>query len=140
VPIGLTFGARATKLALAAVGASSLGACAARSVYEGIPLDKGAAEPGLQDLAKRAKAGNRQARLELGKRFEDGRGVVRDVQRACAIFTRTPSGTARETWVYTPSTGAMEQYTRPGKANFAPDELALRAYRCREAQLRGSLP
>jgi hypothetical protein len=57
-----------------------LWACANGS-YGGIPLVSGAASVELQDLARRAQAGDKHAQLELGIRFEEGRGVPVDRKR-----------------------------------------------------------
>jgi hypothetical protein len=52
-------------------------ACAS-SNYMGISLAPGAAPTDVQHLAARAQAGDKQAQLELGERFEEGRGVPTD--------------------------------------------------------------
>jgi TPR repeat protein len=72
--------------ALAACAAALLCACAVSNTYAGIPLAAGAADAELQSLARRAQAGDKQARLELGVRYEEGRGVVRDLERAERLY------------------------------------------------------
>ena len=129
-------GARAACAAALLLGTVGLTGCASSS-YAGIPLAAGAADPELQRLARRAQAGNRQARLELGKRFEEGVGVERSRETACAVFTGKGPSAAREQWIYSPSAGKMEQYSRPGKAD-AWDELALQAYLCRASRHAGT--
>jgi TPR repeat protein len=64
----------------------ALGACAAPSSYMGISLEPGAAASDLQDLARRAQAGDKQAQLDLGITYEEGRGVGVDLKRAERLF------------------------------------------------------
>lgn len=101
---------RALGVGLLLCRASAIAGCS-RSVatYAGIPLAAGAANPQVQSLARRAQAGDKHAQLELGIRYEQGRGLPRDLERAAACTewprptkagrsgpTRRPSATARK--------------------------------------------
>ena len=83
----------------------TLQACAAPSSYMGISLVAGAADPELQQLAYRAQAGDKQAQLELGIRFEEGRGVPVDAKRAMGLYRMAASDSGGTMWVYTPPVG-----------------------------------
>lgn len=90
------------RLALSlAIGAIALGGCATSS-YAGVPLSPGAADADLQQLAYRARAGDKHAQLELGKRYEEGRGLHRHLGRAIRLYrlASTPSG--GQVWIYSP--------------------------------------
>lgn len=91
--------ALATCLAL-----SLTSACAARTSYMGISLRPGEAPADVQALAQRARGGDKQAQLELGIAFEEGREVFRDLGKARALY-RLASTDSRAVWVYTPSPG-----------------------------------
>jgi hypothetical protein len=67
----------------------------------GIPLASGAADPELQALARRAQSGDKQAQLELGIRYEEGRGVRTDYELAERLY-RTASGPSGPAFVYAP--------------------------------------
>src|SRR5688500_17875971 len=76
--------------------AVALSGCAANS-FMGIPLAERVAtaeQAGLQALAVRARAGNKQAQLELASRFERGEGVPMDRAKADRLMAmaRTPVG------------------------------------------------
>jgi hypothetical protein len=85
---------------LAAVPA--LGGCAAPTSYAGISLAPGAADAELQDLAQRARAGDKQALLELGIRYEEGRGVPVNLARAERFYALAAAGMPGTTHVYVP--------------------------------------
>lgn len=72
----------------------------------GIPLTGGADDPALQSLAQRAAAGDKQARLNLGIRYEEGRGVPVDLTRAESLYRSAASDDPQQNWVYTPPVGA----------------------------------
>jgi hypothetical protein len=72
------------------------GACAATS-YAGIPLAAGAADPELQALARRAQAGDGQAQLELGIRYEQGRGVPAQPALARSLYLSVVEGSRFQT-------------------------------------------
>lgn len=79
--------------------------CASGS-YAGIPLAEGAADPALQGLAHRARAGDKQAQLELGIRYEEGRGVPADRLRAAQLYRQAASaGDGGTLHIYSPPVG-----------------------------------
>lgn len=77
--------------------------CAAPSSYAGIGLQPGAAPAEVQDLARRARAGDKLAQLHLAIRFEDGQGVERDPSRAIALYKRAAADTGGTQMMYVPS-------------------------------------
>lgn len=101
------FGKRATALSLqrasvtiiAAFCSLTLGACASAS-YKGISFRQGGAETWLQNLAKRAQAGEKEAQLELGIRYEEGRGVPIDIDRARKLYSLAASASDGVKWIY----------------------------------------
>jgi TPR repeat protein len=82
--------------------AAGTAGCAGGS-YAGIPLAADAADPELQQLARRAQTGDKQAQLELGIRYEEGRGVLRDLDRAERLYRGAAAASGGRTWVYSPS-------------------------------------
>lgn len=62
-----------------------LGGCVSNT-YMGIPLTGDADDPELRSLAQRAAAGDKQAQLDLGIRYEEGRGVPVRVDRAKQLY------------------------------------------------------
>jgi hypothetical protein len=117
-----------------------LAACASTPTYAGIPLAPGAAEPELQKFARLALAGDASAQLELGKRFDEGRGVASDPARACVIYTADPGKRPDDLWIYNPISRSMDRYTPRRNVDSPTGELALRAYLCREAAAAASAP
>lgn len=91
---------------LATCAAALLGACAASTSYAGIPLAAGGADSDLQSLARRAQAGDKQAQLELGIRYEEGRGVEADPEAARRLYRSSLRG-ARFQTAYVPAGGAV---------------------------------
>ena len=81
-----------------------LTACTNNS-YMGIPLAEGTGGPALRALAQRAAAGDKQAQLDLGIRYEEGRGVIRNVTRAKRLYRLAAADSGGTLWVYTPSVG-----------------------------------
>ncbi|MDQ4419548.1 hypothetical protein OOT33_03725 [Sphingobium sp. DEHP117] len=79
-------------------------ACASSS-YMGISLVPDASDAELQSLASRARAGEKQAQLELGTRFEEGNGVPLDIGKAKALYGQAAADTGGTMWVYMPSPG-----------------------------------
>jgi hypothetical protein len=100
---------RAALAAALVIGLSAGSSACTASSYAGIPLGAGAADPDLQSLARRARAGDRSAQLELGSRYEHGRGVVRDPARAAALYRRAAAGTTGAQQVYLPPVGKHGQ-------------------------------
>jgi hypothetical protein len=105
-------------LLLAMASLSTLAGCAAER-YMGVPLAAGAAEPELQALARRAHAGDKNAQLELGIRYEEGRGVPSNPERAERLYRMAASQSGGATYVYSPPVG-----TRPGQVVEASRETA----------------
>jgi hypothetical protein len=100
--------ARGAFAAALSIAAGSLSACASTS-YAGIPLTAGAADAELQDLARRAQAGDKHAQLELGIRYEEGRGVPRDLDRAERLYRLAASDSGGPQHIYTPPVGRHGQ-------------------------------
>jgi hypothetical protein len=90
--------ALAAALVFTALGTSS---CTTSS-YAGIALTGAAADPELQALARRARDGDRHAQLELGIRYEEGRGVPADLARAEQLYRRAAAGADDSRMVYVP--------------------------------------
>lgn len=74
------------------------------NAYMGIPLT-GAVDPALRSLAARASAGDKQAQLELGIAFEEGRGVPFNSGRAEKLYRLAASDSGGKSWVYSPPVG-----------------------------------
>ena len=79
-----------------------LAACASQS-YMGISLVSGQAASEVQELARRAQNGDKQAQLDLGVRFEDGNGVVRNLARARQLYESAARPIKNITLIYIPS-------------------------------------
>lgn len=86
-----------------------LAAACAPSSYMGISLREGAAPAELQQLAMRARAGDKQAQLDLGIRFEEGKGVPADRRWAAFLYFSAATGSDGSQWVYAPPISG-EQY------------------------------
>jgi len=78
--------------------------CASQQ-YMGVSLKPGGADPAVQALAARASAGDKQAQLDLGIRFEEGAGVARDLNTAKKLYRQAASDSGGTIWVYTPPVG-----------------------------------
>lgn len=87
------------------LGALGLAACASSS-HAVVSADAGAATPEIQSLARRAARGDKVARLELGIRYEEGRGVGRDPERARRLYLSSLEGPRLQT-AYVPAKGAV---------------------------------
>ncbi len=103
--------------------------CAATG-YAGIPLAAGAADPELQSLAQRARAGDKQAQLELGIRYEEGRGVPVDLARARRLYRLAARDSGGTIWVYSPPVGEN------GRGQVIPLNTGVPQSGLREALLR----
>jgi hypothetical protein len=106
-----------------------LTACTANS-YAGIPFSVGAADPDLQGLAMRAQAGDKHAQLELGVRYEEGRGVPIDLRRAERLYLMAASDSGGTTYVYSPPVG------RNGRGQVIPVDTGPRQHGLPEARVR----
>jgi TPR repeat protein len=87
-------------LAVPLLASLALAACAAPSSYMGISFAPGAAASNLQDLARRAQAGDKQAQLDLGIAYEEGRGDGVDLKRAEALYWMAAADTGRVVLVH----------------------------------------
>jgi len=81
-----------------------LSACT-NNAYMGIPLTEGVGDPTLRSLAQRASAGDKQAQLDLGIRYEEGRGVEPNVAKAKRLYHLASSESGGAMWVYSPPVG-----------------------------------
>jgi hypothetical protein len=91
--------------AFAALASCALAACAAGSSYMGIPLATAMAagpDAALRNLAARAQSGDKHAQLELGIRFEEGRGVPRDLAKAERLYRLAATDSGGTMWIYSP--------------------------------------
>jgi TPR repeat protein len=95
-------------LLLASAALLGLAGCAA-AAFAGISLAPGAADPALQQLARRAQSGDKQAQLELGIAYEEGRGVPVDLARAERLYRMAASDSGGTIYVYTPPVGRHGQ-------------------------------
>ncbi len=59
----------------------------------------------LPDLARMAQGGSKLAQLELGIRFEEGRGVAQDLSKAKELYAKAASASGGTIWVYSPPVG-----------------------------------
>ncbi len=128
--------------ALALVASLSLAACAASPSYAGIPLGPDAAEASLQELARLARRGDKQAQLELGILYEEGLRLPRDLDRARTLYRAAASNGGGADYVYAPPVGGKG----PGQLIRVPGRIArpgLQEARLRlealKAQRRGAL-
>jgi hypothetical protein len=115
----------------------ALAACAAPSSYMGISFAPGAAAGDLQDLARRAQAGDKQAQLDLGIAYEEGRGVAVDLKRAERLYRMAATTSGGTLYVYQPP---VKKGGRGGAVpvNMGPVVLGLEAAKARLAA--GKLP
>jgi hypothetical protein len=89
------------KILIAAL-ALALAGCGAPSSFQGIGFAAGAASTEIQTLAQRAAAGDKWAQLELGIRFEEGRGVPVSWDRAARLYRMAAETTGGTIMVYVP--------------------------------------
>jgi len=59
----------------------------------------------LPVLARLASADDKQAQLQLGIRFEEGRGVERNLKKAKKLYGKAASDSGGQIWVYSPPVG-----------------------------------
>lgn len=95
---------RLRKAILLFAGAAMLAGCASSS-YMGVPLTPGAASADLQSLARRARAGDKRAQLELGIIFEEGRGIAADVDRARSLYRMASTDDGGTRMMHAPAIG-----------------------------------
>lgn len=83
-----------------------LSGCISNS-YLGISLRPQKFDNGISEIARRARAGDKQAQLELGIRYEEGRDVQRNIGRAIRLYRLAASTRPNRIWVYSLGTGRM---------------------------------
>lgn len=129
--------ARSCLIAALLCGAAALGGCAASS-YAGISLRPGAADPELQALALSARGGDKHAQLELGIRYEEGRGVPRDLGRAQRLYGAAARDEGGSTHVYVPAAAGVP--ARVMQVDLGPRRAGLPAAKQRLRRLRAKEP
>jgi hypothetical protein len=77
--------------------------CTAPTSYMGIVFNSDVVEPELRNLAALASSGDKHAQLELGIRFEEGRGVPIDRNRAITLYRLAAAGSGGPLWVWVPA-------------------------------------
>ncbi|QTD57491.1 SEL1-like repeat protein [Parasphingorhabdus cellanae] len=92
----------------------ALASCVAPSRYMGIDISQphpalasptSYSEMSTISLARKAQGGDKHAQLELGIRFEEGRGVERDLGKAKKLCRLAASDSGGRIWVYSPPVG-----------------------------------
>jgi len=128
---------RGVAAALLALGAPlTLTACAASS-YAGVPLRAGAADPRLQQLARRAQSGDKHAQLELGKHLEIGCGVSRDRRWARRLLRQASRDSGGTLWVYAPGVSGAQGRLAP--VSMGPPLIGIAEAQARLAGRAGQL-
>lgn len=89
----------------ALAGLALLCASCSSNSYMGIALAPGAAPFEVQQLARRAQGGDKQAQLALGIRYEEGDGVAPDQRQAMRLYRQAARDSGGTLWVYAPSPG-----------------------------------
>lgn len=97
---------RPLSLMLCALLPLAMSGCATSS-YMGIEFAPGAADPALQQLAQRARTGDKQAQLELAIAFEHGAGIERDLIKARKLYRIAASDSGGSIAVYVPGAGGV---------------------------------
>jgi hypothetical protein len=95
----------------------SLSSCAANQAF-GIDLNAPSTPEEVKVLARTAQGGDKLAQLELGKRFEGGRGVPKDLDRAAKLYAAasSPGDDASIRTFYSPSGGVSTTVLHGGGA------------------------
>jgi len=106
----------------------ALSGCAA----PGMGIDLRAAPLEVQILAAQAQAGDKDAQLQLGIRFEKGNGVPRDPKRARQLYRRAAASSGGTLWVYSPAVGKSPGQVMPIDTGMKREGLpeASRRLRC----------
>lgn len=94
----------------AAAAFVTLPACA-NSNYMGIPLAAGGVDNELQQLAARARSGDKRALLELAIRFEEGHGVPVSLGKAIKLYRYAASDTGGNRTIFVPNGGGVAATT-----------------------------
>ncbi|HEX8554325.1 MAG TPA: SEL1-like repeat protein [Sphingomonas sp.] len=121
--------------------------CGAARDYMGIDLRRAPATPSqkaLQDTARFAQSGSKADQLTLGRVFEDGRGVPRDLDRACILYRAAATTTGGTIYIYQPKIGNSPGRVVPMTTPLSPGLAAARerldalAYRAATSDLATS--
>lgn len=130
------------RIVIAALAAALLTGCVSHG-FAGIPFAPGTADSALQQLARAAQAGDKPAQLELGIRYEEGRGVPVDLPRAERLYALAAASSGGTIYVYSPPVGQAKYGTvipinsgpvAPGLMSARERLRALRARRSAEAR------
>ncbi len=118
-----------------------LPACAG-NVYMGIPLTGRAGDPTLRSLAQRAAAGDKWAQLDLGIRYEEGRGVPPDAAKAERLYRLAARDSGGTIWIYSPPVrgGASGRVIPVDGGPLQPGLTAAKVYLDRLANSGGRQP
>jgi hypothetical protein len=81
--------------------AVTLTGCVSKS-YAGVSFAPGAADPEVQAIARRAGAGDKRSQLQLGIRYEEGRGLRRSIERAKRLYLAAARSSGGVRHVYVP--------------------------------------
>lgn len=106
-----------------------LAGCTSSKSYMGIDLVERPYTPEqkyIQTLAKRAQSGDKQAQLALGERFEGGRRVGRDLEKARALYFQSAEDTPIKQTTYIPEDGIVKAETTNVGASKGLDEAKKR--------------
>ncbi len=115
--------------AVFAVALLAVGGCAGAFVSK-IARVPPAASPELQEIARLARQGDKYAQLELGIRYEEARGLPRDVKRAKELYRLAAAASGGTIQVYVPPVG------RGGSGRVIPVNLGARQQGLAEAKAR----
>ena len=88
-------------------GAAAMLTGCSTSSYAGNSLTPGAADAELQELAMRARSGDKHALLELGIRYEEGRRVPQDFSRAKRLYAAAALDQGGSTHLYVPAAAGV---------------------------------
>ncbi len=105
-----------------------LASCASQRSYLGVPISasdikRNPCEQSLQDIAQcyrsmplgiltnQARIGDKEAQLELGIRFENGRGVCTDADTALALYKLAAQDSPRKRTSFIPDGGSVRAET-----------------------------
>lgn len=98
----------------------TLGGCAKATSYAGIPLSPGAAARELQQLARAARSGNKQAQLELAQRLEHGTGIKPNRDAAIVLYRAAAADSGGTRIVFVPQRSGSIRAVPINSGNFTP--------------------
>jgi len=119
----------------------TLCSCTPPASFMGIRLAPGLASADLQNLAWRARAGDKKAQLDLGMRFEEGRGVPYNRRHALTLYERAAVDTGPSLAMFSPAVNGKDsgQVIYGGRAAGAQkglEEARIRHRRLRDRRAR----